>query len=59
VMKLAGEKTKIIDLRGRRVLPGLIDNHLHIIAVGSTSIWNCVGTGCARSPTRWRCSSGK
>jgi predicted amidohydrolase YtcJ len=26
--------TRIIDLRGRRVLPGLIDNHLHIIRGG-------------------------
>jgi predicted amidohydrolase YtcJ len=34
VMKLAGPSTKIIDLRGRRVLPGLIDNHLHIIRGG-------------------------
>jgi len=34
VMKLAGEETKIIDLKGRRVLPGLIDNHLHIIRGG-------------------------
>lgn len=34
VMKLAGEKTTIIDLKGRRVLPGLIDNHLHIIRGG-------------------------
>src|SRR6476620_2069570 len=34
VMKLAGPSTKSIDLRGRRVLPGLIDNHLHIIRGG-------------------------
>jgi predicted amidohydrolase YtcJ len=34
VMKLAGPLTKVIDLRGRRVLPGLIDNHLHIIRGG-------------------------
>ena len=34
VMQLAGERTKVIDLRGRRVLPGLIDNHLHIIRGG-------------------------
>ncbi len=34
VMKLAGENTRIIDLNGRRVLPGLIDNHLHIIRGG-------------------------
>jgi predicted amidohydrolase YtcJ len=34
VMPLAGEHTRIIDLRGKRVLPGLIDNHLHIIRGG-------------------------
>ncbi len=34
VMALAGADTKVIDLRGRRVLPGLIDNHLHIIRGG-------------------------
>ena len=34
VMALAGPATRVIDLRGRRVLPGLIDNHLHIIRGG-------------------------
>ena len=34
VMALAGPDTQVIDLRGRRVLPGLIDNHLHIIRGG-------------------------
>src|ERR1700754_1290071 len=34
VMKLAGPMTKVIDLQGRRALPGLIDNHLHIIRGG-------------------------
>src|SRR5271154_2428889 len=34
VMALAGPATKIIELKGRRVLPGLIDNHLHIIRGG-------------------------
>ena len=34
VMPLAGPGTKIIDLEGRRMLPGLIDNHLHIIRGG-------------------------
>src|SRR5208283_6177781 len=34
VMKLAGPSTKMIDLKGKRVLPGLIDNHLHIIRGG-------------------------
>src|SRR6266446_5433194 len=34
VMAQAGPKTRVIDLKGRRVLPGLIDNHLHIIRGG-------------------------
>lgn len=34
IMSLAGATTRIVDLRGRRVLPGLIDNHLHIIRGG-------------------------
>jgi predicted amidohydrolase YtcJ len=34
VMSLAGSATRLIDLKGRRVLPGLIDNHLHIIRGG-------------------------
>src|SRR2546430_6677366 len=34
VISLAGPKTKVVDLKGRRVLPGLIDNHLHIIRGG-------------------------
>ncbi|MET1027773.1 MAG: amidohydrolase family protein, partial [Dongiaceae bacterium] len=34
VMPLAGAQTRIVDLKGRRVLPGLIDNHLHIIRGG-------------------------
>jgi predicted amidohydrolase YtcJ len=34
VMPLAGSGTRVIDLQGRPVLPGLIDNHLHIIRGG-------------------------
>ncbi|HEV3345230.1 MAG TPA: amidohydrolase [Pirellulales bacterium] len=34
IVPLAGRETRIIDLKGRRVLPGLIDNHLHIIRGG-------------------------
>jgi predicted amidohydrolase YtcJ len=34
VMALAGPGTRVIDLKGRRVLPGLIDNHLHLIRGG-------------------------
>jgi predicted amidohydrolase YtcJ len=34
IMALAGPDTRVIDLHGRLVLPGLIDNHLHIIRGG-------------------------
>lgn len=34
ILPLAGSDTRVIDLQGRRVLPGLIDNHLHIIRGG-------------------------
>src|SRR5262245_43193691 len=34
VMALAGPQTKRIDLAGRRVIPGLIDNHMHVIRGG-------------------------
>jgi predicted amidohydrolase YtcJ len=34
VMPLADGSTRIIDLKGRCALPGLIDNHLHIIRGG-------------------------
>jgi predicted amidohydrolase YtcJ len=29
ILKLAGPKTKVIDLQGKMVLPGLIDSHVH------------------------------
>jgi predicted amidohydrolase YtcJ len=34
VRKLAGTATRLVDLRGRSALPGLIDNHLHLIRGG-------------------------
>lgn len=34
ILPLAGSGTRVIDLQGRSVLPGLIDNHLHIIRGG-------------------------
>jgi predicted amidohydrolase YtcJ len=34
IMPLAGSNTRVVDLKGRRALPGLIDNHLHIIRGG-------------------------
>jgi predicted amidohydrolase YtcJ len=34
VLASAGTLTRVIDLKGRRLLPGLIDNHLHLIRGG-------------------------
>src|SRR5437868_3622729 len=34
IMKLAGSQTKVVDLNGRRAIPGLIDSHMHIIRGG-------------------------
>ena len=34
IMPLAGPATRVVELKGRRALPGLIDNHLHIIRGG-------------------------
>jgi predicted amidohydrolase YtcJ len=34
IMALAGPDTQVIDLMGRRVIPGLCDNHLHVIRGG-------------------------
>jgi predicted amidohydrolase YtcJ len=34
ILALAGPATRVIDVGGRRVLPGLIDNHLHLIRGG-------------------------
>ncbi|MHC2484429.1 putative amidohydrolase YtcJ [Rhizobium leguminosarum] len=34
IMALTGPDTKIVDLNGKRVLPGLIDNHTHVVRGG-------------------------
>ena len=34
IIALAGPETRRIDLNGRRVIPGLIDNHMHVIRGG-------------------------
>src|SRR5215813_15383006 len=36
VNRLAGPNTRRIDLRGRSVIPGLIDNHMHLLRAGTT-----------------------
>jgi predicted amidohydrolase YtcJ len=37
--RLAGPGTRRVDLRGRTVTPGLIDNHLHLLRGGTTWQW--------------------
>jgi predicted amidohydrolase YtcJ len=39
ITRLAGPNTRRIDLRGRSVIPGLIDNHLHLLRAGATWQW--------------------
>src|ERR1044071_6566483 len=34
ILKTAGPKTKVIDLKGRTTIPGLIDTHIHIVNGG-------------------------
>ncbi len=36
IRKLAGPRSRVIDLRGRTVVPGLIDSHLHAIRAAQT-----------------------
>ncbi len=42
IKRLAGRRTRIIDLKGRTVLPGFIDSHEHCIRRGLQADWvNC------------------
>jgi predicted amidohydrolase YtcJ len=36
IARLAGPNTRRIDLRGRAVIPGLIDNHMHLLRAAAT-----------------------
>ncbi|MCW1100255.1 amidohydrolase family protein [Streptomyces sp. RS2] len=36
IRALAGSHTTVTDLRGRRVVPGLIDGHMHAVRAGAT-----------------------
>src|SRR5690242_2242557 len=36
IARFAGPNTRKIDLKGRSVIPGLIDNHMHLLRAGQT-----------------------
>ena len=36
IAPLAGPNTRTVDLRGRTVIPGLIDNHMHLLRAAAT-----------------------
>lgn len=36
---LIGKKTRVIDLKGKTVLPGLIDTHVHVVDFGRCLLW--------------------
>ena len=48
IIRLSSPSTRRIDLRGRTVIPGLIDNHMHLVRAGATwqreVRWDGVGT---------------
>ena len=46
IIKLAGRKTRVVNLRGRTVIPGLIDSHIHAIraALSYSVEVNWIGT---------------
>ncbi|KAA0760501.1 amidohydrolase [Bacillus sp. SH5-2] len=41
VEKLINNDTKVIDLQGRQILPGFVDNHNHIFEAKSPAAGNC------------------
>ncbi|TFH13265.1 amidohydrolase [Candidatus Bathyarchaeota archaeon] len=42
IKKLVGSSTKIVDLKGKTVMPGLYDSHMHLINTGmSLNMINC------------------
>ena len=42
VKKLIGPETKVVDLKGKTVMPGLYDSHLHVTGTGSALMMiNC------------------
>lgn len=38
ILYMKGEETKVIDLKGRSLIPGFIDSHLHTAVMGANSL---------------------
>jgi len=36
ILKLKGEKTEVVDAKGKRIIPGLVDSHSHFLRSGLT-----------------------
>jgi predicted amidohydrolase YtcJ len=39
IQRLIGKETQVIELRGRTVIPGLIDTHVHVADLGKLLTW--------------------
>src|SRR6266545_6841007 len=48
VMAHRGPATRVVELNGRTVIPGLIDSHPHPIRGACTTTSSCAGTACPR-----------
>src|SRR5262249_32941369 len=59
VLALRGPDTKVIDLGGRRAVPGLNDSHLHLIRGGLNYTLELRWEGCRRWPSPCRCSESR
>ena len=39
ILQLIGEKTRIVNLDGKTMVPGFIDSHIHVLDFGKTMAW--------------------
>ena len=55
IARLAGANTRRIDLKGKAVIPGLIDNHMHLCGRRRRGRKRSGGMVWIRASRRWRC----
>src|ERR1043166_5715438 len=54
VMAMSGPKTKVLDLKGRTVIPGMFHTHIHINDVAETNYGGYIGfEGMKAYPIAW------